>query len=88
MINGRSIAMAVCGLMLTAAPNVVHADEKTKEAKVKCKIGNKCNGPNGCGFVEVSEKECKDKKGMVVPDPKPDDKAKSAAPAAPAAPKK
>lgn len=91
MINGRSIAMAVCGLMLTAAPNLVHANEKTKEAKVKCKMGNGCSGPNGCSLVEVTEKECKAKKGTIVTEKKPDDKAKAPdAPAAPApaAPKK
>lgn len=80
MINGRTIAMAVCGLMMTAAPQLGHADDKTKDAKVKCQL-NECAG-NGCNAkqVEVTEKECKAKKGTVVADKKPDDKAKPAAP--------
>lgn len=90
MMNGRSIAMAVCGLMLTAAPTLVQADhhaKDTKEAKVKCKT-NKCSGPNGCESM-MTEKECKDQKGTVVPDKKPDDKTKAAPAPAPApAPKK
>jgi hypothetical protein len=83
MINGRTIAMAVCGLMMTAAPNLSHAQDKTKEAKVKCQI-DECGG-NGCNAkqVEVTEKECKEKKGKVVPEKKADDKAKPAAPAKP-----
>lgn len=103
MMNGRSIAMAVCGLMLTAAPSVVHAGDKTKEAKVKCQgineckgkgkcatADNKCAGLNACGgkgWIEVTEKECKAKNGTIVAEKKPDDKAKTPAPA-PAAPKK
>jgi hypothetical protein len=58
--------------------------DKTKEAKVKCAGvneckgkaacaggGNSCAGQNSCkgkGWVETTEKECKDKKGTVVAD--------------------
>ena len=95
-MNGKAIAMTVAGLLLAAAPRVGHADDKTKEAKVKCSginsckgkgacsgASNGCEGKNGCkgkGWVEASEKECKDKKGSVVADK---DKGDKAAPAAP-----
>jgi hypothetical protein len=82
--NGKAIAMTVVGLLLAAAPRVGHADDKTKEAKVKCtginackgkggcaSADNSCSGKNGCkgkGWTEVTAKECKDKKGTVVAD--------------------
>jgi hypothetical protein len=82
--NGKAIAMTVVGLLLAAAPGLGHADDKTKEAKVKCagingckgkgacsSASNGCAGQNGCkgkGWVEVTAKECKDKKGTVVAD--------------------
>ena len=92
MTNGKAIAMTVAGLLLAAAPQL-HADDKTKEAKVKCSginsckgkgscsgASNGCSGQNGCkgkGWVEATAKECKDKKGTVVADKK-DEKAKDA----------
>lgn len=98
-INGKAIAMTVAGLLLAAVPTLAHADDKTKEAKVKCAgvneckgkascagAGNSCAGQNGCkgkGWTETTAKECKDKKGTVVAD-----KAKDTKPApAPATPK-
>jgi len=93
-INGKAIAMTVAGLLLAVAPRVGQADDKTKEAKVKCGginsckgkgscagASNGCAGKNGCkgkGWVEASEKECKDKKGTVVTEKdKGGDKAKA-----------
>jgi hypothetical protein len=83
-MNGKAIAMTVVGLMLAAAPRVGHADDKTKEAKVKCAGINACKGKGGCaganngcggkneckgkGWIEVSAKECTAKKGTVVAD--------------------
>jgi len=83
-MNGKAIAMAVAGLLLAVAPRVGHADDKTKEAKIKCNginsckgkaacagAANGCAGKNGCkgkGWVEATEKECKDKGGTVVAD--------------------
>lgn len=82
--NGKAIAMTVVGLLLAAAPNIGHAEDKTKEAKVKCAGINACKGKGGCatatnacagqngckgkGWIEVTAKECKDKKGTVVAD--------------------
>lgn len=90
MTNGRMIAMTVCGLLLAAAPRLAHADDKTKEAKVKCGGVNSCKGKSDCasakndckglnackgqGYLELTAKECKDKKGTVLTDKKPDDK--------------
>jgi hypothetical protein len=84
-MNGKAIAMTVAGLLLAVAP-LAHADDKAKEAKVKCSginsckgkgscagASNGCSGKNGCkgkGWVEASAKECKDKKGTVVTDAK------------------
>ncbi len=81
--NGKAIAMTVVGLLLAAAP-MAHADDKAKEAKVKCAginsckgkggckgASNGCSGQNGCkgkGWVEATAKECKDQKGTVVAD--------------------
>jgi hypothetical protein len=81
-MNGRTIAMAVCGLLLTAAPQLAHSDGKTKESKVKCQGINECKGKGACasatndcagmnackgkGWLEVTAKECKDKKGTVL----------------------
>jgi hypothetical protein len=86
MTNGRAIAMTVAGLLLAAAPQLGHADDKTKEAKVKCSGINSCKGKsacagasNGCGgqnsckgkgWVETTAKECAAKKGTVVTDAK------------------
>jgi hypothetical protein len=83
-MNGKAIAMTVAGLLLAVGPRVANADDKTKEAKVKCGginsckgkggcagASNSCSGQNGCkgkGWVETSAKECKDKKGSVVAD--------------------
>jgi hypothetical protein len=82
-MNGKAIAMTVVGLLLAAAP-MGHADDKTKEAKVKCSGINSCKGKGGCksadngcagkngckgkGVVEATAKECKDQKGTVVAD--------------------
>jgi hypothetical protein len=82
--NGKAIAMTVAGLLLAATPSLAHADDKTKEAKVKCAGineckgkaacsggGNTCAGQNSCkgkGWIEATAKECKDKKGTVVVD--------------------
>jgi hypothetical protein len=90
MTTGKAIAMTVAGLLLAAAPSVGHADDKTKEAKVKCSGINSCKGKgscssadhgcagkNGCkgkGWVEATAKECKDKKGTVVADKKEEKK--------------
>ena len=84
MMNGKAIAMTVAGLLLAAAPTIGHAEDKTKEAKIKCQgvneckgkascagAGNSCAGQNSCkgkGWVETSAKECKDKNGTVVAD--------------------
>ena len=94
-MNGKAIAMTVAGLLLAVAPRVGQADDKAKEAKVKCSginscagkgacagASNGCAGKNGCkgkGWVETSAKECKDKKGTVVAD-KPADKKDTKAP--------
>jgi uncharacterized membrane protein len=84
-INGKAIAMTVAGLLLAAGTTrLAQADDKAKEAKVKCagingckgkgacsSASNGCSGQNGCkgkGWVEASAKECKDKKGTVVAD--------------------
>ena len=85
-MNGKAIAMTVAGLLLAVGPRVANADDKTKEAKVKCAgvnackgkggcagASNSCSGQNGCkgkGWVETTAKECKDKKGTVVADKK------------------
>jgi len=95
-MNGKAIAMTVAGLLLAAAPTLGHADDKTKEAKVKCaginackgkggcaSATNSCAGQNGCkgkGVVDATTKECKDKKGTVVADKDAKD-AKDAKPA-------
>ena len=101
--NGKVIAMTVVGLLLAAAPRVGHADDKTKEAKVKCSGVNACKGKGGCatasndcagkngckgkGVMETTAKECKDKKGTVVAD-KDATKAKDTKDAPAPAPKK
>ena len=80
-MNGKAIAMTVAGLLLAVGPRVANADDKTKEAKVKCGginsckgkgacagAANGCSGQNGCkgkGWVMMSEKDCKAKKGTV-----------------------
>lgn len=86
--NGKMIAMAVSGLLLAAAPQLATAGD-AKDAKVKCEGINACKGKsacatakNGCagqnackgtGWIEVTAKECKAKKGKVVAE-KPADK--------------
>ena len=83
-INGKAIAMTVAGLLLAAVPTLAHADDKTKEAKVKCAgineckgkaacagAGNACAGQHSCkgkGWTETTAQVCKDKKGTVVAD--------------------
>src|SRR5689334_20112714 len=47
-MNGKAIAMTVAGLLLAVAPRVGHADDKTKEAKVKCGGVNSCKGKGAC----------------------------------------
>jgi hypothetical protein len=100
-MNGKAIAMTVAGLLLAAAPKLANAEDKTKEAKIKCSgingckgkascasATNDCAGKNGCkgkGWIEVTAKECKDKKGTVVADK---DKKDAAAPKDAPAPKK
>ena len=80
-MNGKAIAMTVAGLLLAVGPRVANADDKAKEAKVKCSginsckgkgachsASNGCSGQNGCkgkGWVETSAKECKAKKGTI-----------------------
>ncbi len=80
--NGKAIAMTVAGLLLAAAHTPAKADDKTKEAKVKCAGINECKGKASCagggascaglnackgkGWIEVTAKECKAKKGTVV----------------------
>lgn len=99
MMNGRTIAMAVCGLMLAASPHLGHADDKTKEAKVKCQGINECKGKGACatatndcaglnackgkGWIAVTPKECTDKKGTVLVDKPKDEKPKPASPKPP-----
>jgi hypothetical protein len=96
--NGKAIAMTVAGLLLAVAPNLGHADDKTKDAKVHCSGINSCKGKgacsgasNGCagqnsckgkGWIDVSAKECKDKKGTVVADAPAKDAPKKDAPKA------
>lgn len=81
-MNGKMIAMAVSGLLLSAAPQLASAGTAAKEAKVKCEginackgqgvcatANNACGGMNACkgkGVLEVTAKECKAKKGKVV----------------------
>jgi len=58
--KGALIAAAVAGLFTTTAPLVVSAKETTIH----------CQGVNGCkgkGFVDMTEKQCKDKGGTVIP---------------------
>lgn len=87
MTTGRTIAMAVCGLLLAASPRLGHTDDKTKEAKVKCQgineckgkgscatAANACAGQNGCkgkGWIAVTAKTCKAKKGTILVEKKP-----------------
>jgi hypothetical protein len=89
--NGKAIAMTVAGLLLAAAPSLGHADDKTKDAKVKCSGINACKGKgacstasNGCGgqnackgkgWIEATAKECKDQGGTVVAEKDTKDKA-------------
>jgi hypothetical protein len=91
-MNGKAIAMTVAGLILAVAPRVGIADDKAKEAKVKCaginsckgkgacsSASNGCSGQNSCkgkGWVEATAKECKDGKGKVVADKEEKPKAK------------
>ncbi len=86
--NGKMIAMAVAGLLLAAAPQLADAGD-AKTTKVKCEGINECKGKSQCntansacagmnsckakGWIEVTAKECKAKKGKVVAE-KPADK--------------
>jgi hypothetical protein len=80
-VKGALIASAVAGMFAAAMPAVANAKS---EAKVKCSGINSCKGQSACktatsscsgtntckgkGWISVSEKECKDKKGTVVKD--------------------
>jgi hypothetical protein len=84
--TGKMIAMAVAGLLLSAGPKLATAGD-AQTSKVKCEGINSCKGKsacstatNGCagmneckgkGWIEVSAKECKAKKGKIVVDKKP-----------------
>jgi hypothetical protein len=46
--NGKLIAMAVSGLLLTAAPQLATAGGAANEAKVKCEGINSCKGKSAC----------------------------------------
>jgi len=62
MMNGKTIAMTVAGLLLAVAPRTGLADDKTKEAKVKCAGINSCKGQGGCAGAKNScsgENGCK-----------------------------
>jgi hypothetical protein len=77
-VKGAIIASAVAGMFAAAIPAVANAKA---EAKVKCMNGNSCKGLSACstkenscagqnsckakGWVMLTEKECKDKKGTV-----------------------
>ena len=79
--NGKLVVAALAGLIAAAAPLAAHAGDDAGK-KVKCEginackgkaacksAKNGCAGQNGCkgqGWVESSEKECKDKGGKVV----------------------
>jgi len=81
-MNGKAIAMAVAGLLLAVAPRVGQADDKTKEAKVKCGginsckgkgschgAGNSCAGKNGCkgqGITRTTKEDCQAKGGKIL----------------------
>jgi len=46
---GKKTSAAFCSLLLLAAvPTLAHADDKTKEAKVKCAGVNECKGQGSC----------------------------------------
>ena len=78
-MKGAFVAAAVAGLFAAGTPAVVKA---AAGDKVKCSGINDCKGKGGCkgpgmsckgmnackgkGWVEVTEKECNDKKGKVV----------------------
>jgi hypothetical protein len=75
--KGALIAAMAAGLFSAGTPLLAHADD----AKVHCQgvnsckgkgschsAANSCAGKNGCagkGWVEMSEKDCKAKKGTV-----------------------
>ncbi len=80
-IKGALIASAVAGMFASAMPAVAHAKDGDK---VKCSGINSCNGKSECktatsgcsgqnsckgkGWITVTAKECKSKKGTVVKD--------------------
>jgi hypothetical protein len=78
--KGALIAAAAAGLFLAGAPVVSTAADS---AKVRCEGVNSCKGKGACnsasnscagqnsckgkGWISMTEKECKDKGGKVVP---------------------
>jgi hypothetical protein len=66
--NGKLIAMAVSGLLLSAAPQLAMAGAAAKEAKVKCEGINACKGKSACATTSGNScagmNECKGK-GML-----------------------
>lgn len=83
-VSGFLIASAAAGLVLSGAVGA-RAEEGKTGGEVYCSgvnsckgqgacagAGHSCGGKNGCkgqGIVKMSEKECKEKGGKVVPDP-------------------
>ena len=63
-MNGKAIAMTVAGLLLAVGPHVANADDKTKEAKVKCSGINSCKGTSSCKTASSSCKGLNSCKGM------------------------
>ncbi len=79
--NGKLVVAALAGLFAATAPLAAHAGDEKGDKKVHCTginsckgtgscagAKNGCAGKNGCkgeGWVEVTEKECKDKGGKV-----------------------
>jgi hypothetical protein len=62
--NGKAIAMTVVGLLLAAAPRVGHADDKTKDSKVRCSGINACKGQGACSGASngcAGQNSCKGK---------------------------
>ena len=84
-VTGFLIASAAAGLVLSGAVGA-RADEGKTGGEVHCSginackgqgacagAGHACGGKNGCkgqGIVKTSEKECKEKGGKGVPDPR------------------
>jgi hypothetical protein len=77
-VTAAALAMTAAGFFTAGAGSWAHAAEEGKvhcvgvngcKGKSECATAaNACKGQNGCkgqGFVSLTEKECKDKKGMV-----------------------